>query len=132
MHTALFETVLAFQVIAATPSPSAVGQEVVVSAKRGDIEPIVGLAIKVVEPDGRVREIGTTDDRGHLVCTSTTAGEHVFAAAVGGVEVFVPHRVVARRSTWYAALAAIPLGLGALWAMGRAYALSRSRGRRDP
>ncbi len=132
VHTALFDAVLAFQVIVATPSPATVGDPVVVRAKNGDDVPIAGLAIEVVEPDGVVRPIGTTDERGEFVCTSTDPGEHVFEAAVLGVDVRVPHRVVARRETWYAALAAVPLGLGALWAMGRAYALSRSRGRRDP
>ncbi|MBL8750630.1 MAG: hypothetical protein JNK78_15835 [Planctomycetes bacterium] len=123
---------LAFQVIVVAPSPATIGEQVVVRAKGVDEEPIAGLAIEVVEPDGKVRAIGTTDQRGEVSCTPTIPGEHVFGAAIGSVAVLAPHHVVGSRRTWFAALVAVPLGLAALWAMGRACALSRSRGRRDP
>lgn len=114
------------------PFPAKVGQTLEVHAVAAGDERLIGIAVEVLLPDGSRLPLGATDATGTVQFVPTVAGEHVFAAVVGGVggvggvRVLAPHRVIADRRRWPFAVGCVPLGLALLWS------LRRARGPRAP
>lgn len=103
------------------PFPGEVGQPVRVAASRlapGEPDgrrPLAGLPIEVELPDGSRRQLAATGSDGTLHFVPEAPGTFVYRAAIDGVALVAPHRVVAPRRRWLAALACTPLGLLLLW-----------------
>ncbi len=146
---------MAAQQLSATPFPAEVGEPVTVRVVRNvrnapldqvplarDLldssatrpasheVPIAGLRIEVELPDGQRRFVGETGADGALRFVPDQPGAYVWMAAVDGVRLLAPHRVVPARSRWWAAVVCVPLGLLLLWRNLRRF--SSVRGRRDP
>ncbi len=119
--------VLALPQLEVAPIPATVGEPVVVRAgRRGRDEPIVGLALRMMQPDGGEVAFGETSANGECRFVPTHAGRHVVVGTIDGVRVLAPFTVRPASSRWPLALGSIPLGLALLWSF------SRARGRRDP
>lgn len=116
----------ALQQLDVTPVPATVGGEVVVRAERG-AEPLVGVALRVVLPDGSEAACGVTGANGECRFVPSVEGPHVFTAVIDGTKTLAPLAVLPARARWPLALGTVPLGLALLW-----WNLSRARGRRAP
>ena len=113
------------QQLEVAPAVAGVGQQVEIRVTDGR-SGVGSIEVRAGLPGGSDELVGTTDAAGILPFVPKVAGDHLFAARVGGVRVLTPLRVVAERDTWFLAIGCVPLALAGAWA------LSRARGRRAP
>ena len=93
------------------------GQAVTLRAVAADNRPCPGVLVRVVNPGGTERGLGTTDASGLARFTPAGVGVHELRGQFpgGGPLVLVTYHVVAPPRRWLYAVVLTPLGLVLLW-----------------
>lgn|GEM_PF-3452627 len=108
----------ALQQLSATPTPTQVGVEVVVSAT-SEAGAVAGLNVELELPSGARQSAGVTDAAGAVRFTPDAAGMYAFAATIDGVRCVAPIAVGRARRGRLLALASVPLGVVLLFVLMR-------------
>ena len=108
----------ALQQLHATPTPTQVGAEIVVTAT-SEGGAVAGLAVEVEVPSGARQSAGVTDAAGAVRFTPEALGMYAFAATIDGVRCVAPIAVGRARRGWLFALASVPLGFALLFVLIR-------------
>jgi len=101
-----------------SPAFAEVGSDITATVWQGPQQPLAGVVVVVLPPQGDAVEVGPTDAAGRARFRPVVPGIHEFRVSPDGRdEVWItPYQVRPHRLRWLYALVCLPLGLALLWA----------------